>query len=845
MRLVFIFLASIAPLAAQFPDSMTDRYLTRIAEGQWAARKAAIARIKSPADLAARQEYIRKKLHGRSRRASREDAAQCPHHRLSRTQRLSGRQADLRKPAALLCHRKSLRAAGAGPFPAVLGTAGHSVDSKAEDLYQHTWISLARRGFLVLAYDPPGQGERIEYLDPATGKTRASGPTGEHTTAGLQCLLTGTNIARYFIWDGIRAVDYLLTRPDVDPKRIAVAGNSGGGTQSSYLAAFEPRLAAAAPSCYLTTWEKLWAGPGPQDAEQVFVNFLKDGLDFADFLIAFAPKPIHMAAAVRDYFPIDGARATYSEARALFQTAGAADHIGFFEFDDTHGWSKPRREATYRWFTRWLQNQSDDGIEEPDIKGRAGEKPARHADRTGVHFVPREPRPCNRSMPRWQKSCTPNAPAREGGISQRSCGPVWEPAAHGARRLRPSQAATPGGPGIAFARSNCSPNQASRFRSLPFCPKADRARKPAVLYVNAAGKAADAGRRRRPRRVDARGQRGARNRRARLGRIGPPAGSSQRIFEELSDGHARHARGQEPARNADGGHSARIRLRGIAPGCGPAAHQPRQPGRGRPARAFCRCSGAANLHRPMRDARPVLYGYRPHEDASGHRRDGGARRIDRFRSAGRNRGARSASDPAMKEERRAIGFRAHSGWAMAVVVGGSPAEPLIVERRRIETADPAIRGSKQPFHAAEPLPFVQAEALLLRCRKSSTSLADAAVSSIVRMHHVTAAGILCGSGRPLPALGRHPEIARPHPHGGRGNVPRSPDRRSRKVWCAADEGQRKRGLGVRSRALPNAELTRADRPPEETVGPPWSQDEKLAALAAWIALHIQSASPVS
>ena len=153
------------------------------------------------------------------------------------------------------------------------------------------------------------------------------------------------------------------TRPDVDPKRIAVAGNSGGGTQSAYLAAFEPRLAAAAPSCYITSWEKLWAGPGPQDGEQVFASFLKDGLDFPDFLIAFAPKPIHMATAIKDYFPIDGARATYAEAKRIFEILGAGDRMGYFEFDDTHGWSQPRREATYRWFAKSLQDRQDDGKE--------------------------------------------------------------------------------------------------------------------------------------------------------------------------------------------------------------------------------------------------------------------------------------------------------------------------------------------------------------------------------------------------------------------------------------------------------------------------------------------------
>jgi len=72
-----------------------------------------------------------------------------------------------------------------------------------------------------------------------------------------------------------------------------------------------------------------------QDGEQVFANFLKDGLDFPDFLIAFAPKPIHMATAIRDYFPIDGARATYAEAKRMFDILGVSDRVGYFEFDDT------------------------------------------------------------------------------------------------------------------------------------------------------------------------------------------------------------------------------------------------------------------------------------------------------------------------------------------------------------------------------------------------------------------------------------------------------------------------------------------------------------------------------
>jgi cephalosporin-C deacetylase-like acetyl esterase len=362
---------------------------------------------------------------------------------------------------------------------------------KAADLYERVWVSLAKRGFVVLAYDPPGQGERLEYFDPAAGKSRLSGGgTGEHTMAGMQCLLTGTNVARYFIWDGIRAFDYLLTRPDVDPKRIGVSGNSGGGTQSSYLAAYEPRLAAAAPSCYLTSWEKLWSGPGPQDAEQDFVNFLKDGLDFPDFLIAFAPKPIQMATATKDFFPIDGAKATFAEAHRVFETLGAGDHMGFFEFDDTHGWSQPRREATYRWFTRWLQGKKDDGAE-PEIKldtphdlqcTETGQVATSFRDAETVQSL-------NAALAvrlyagrsgAGGKNIAALVRARLNVASERTV-PHFEPRGEIERK------------GYKIEKIEIQSEPGITVPALVFVPSGGPQRKPAVIYVDAAGKAAAAG----------------------------------------------------------------------------------------------------------------------------------------------------------------------------------------------------------------------------------------------------------------------------------------------------------------------------------------------------------------
>jgi cephalosporin-C deacetylase-like acetyl esterase len=246
----------------------------------------------------------------------------------------------------------------------VLGVAGHSTNGKASATYQKAFIGFVKKGIAVLAYDPPGQGERLEYLDTATGKSRAGIGVGEHLMAGVPSLLTGQSIARHFVWDGIRAFDYLLTRPEIDPRRIGVAGNSGGGTQAAYLALFEPRLAAVVSSCYMTGWRQLWTGPGPQDAEQIWPGFLANHLDFSDFALALAPRPFLITSAIRDYFPIDGARATFRQLQRLFDLQGKASQIGMFEYDDTHGWSQPRREAATRWFEKYFFDRESPGRED-------------------------------------------------------------------------------------------------------------------------------------------------------------------------------------------------------------------------------------------------------------------------------------------------------------------------------------------------------------------------------------------------------------------------------------------------------------------------------------------------
>jgi cephalosporin-C deacetylase-like acetyl esterase len=258
-----------------------------------------------------------------------------------------------------------LPASGNGPFPAILYPLGHEPGAKSHSAWQYTLANLARRGFVCLAWDPIGQGERVQFYDEDWHDSKLQASTSEHNMLGMQSLLVGSHIAQYTIWDGIRALDYLLSRPEVDPKRVGATGNSGGGTHTAYISGLDDRVQFAAPSCYITSWRRMIQSIGPQDAEQVFPNWLKDGLDYPDFVYATGGKPFLILSAIRDFFPIGGARASYQEVRRTYDRLGISDRIAMFEADDGHGYTKPRREAAYKWFTRWEQGTENDTPEYP------------------------------------------------------------------------------------------------------------------------------------------------------------------------------------------------------------------------------------------------------------------------------------------------------------------------------------------------------------------------------------------------------------------------------------------------------------------------------------------------
>ena len=189
----------------------------------------------------------------------------------------------------------------AGPLPGVLSPCGHSTNGKAAGAYQILHINLAKRGYVVLTYDPVGQGERSQFWDAKRGRSRFNLSCGEHAVLGNPLYLLGTNLARYRIWDGMRGLDYLTSRPEVDPARIGCVGNSGGGTLTAYIAALDPRVTVAAIGCYITTLRRRMGNRIQEDPsadpEQDIFGFVGEGIDHAGLLALRVPRPTLLGTA--------------------------------------------------------------------------------------------------------------------------------------------------------------------------------------------------------------------------------------------------------------------------------------------------------------------------------------------------------------------------------------------------------------------------------------------------------------------------------------------------------------------------------------------------------------------
>lgn len=265
--------------------------------------------------------------------------------------------------------------AGRGPFPAVLFHMGHSPNGKAADPYQRCCQGLAQLGYVVLAFDPMGQGERTNYPGP-NGLTRLASTDDEHTVPGRQMLLVGETATHWQVWDAVRSLDVLAAHPMVDPKRLASTGQSGGGTLTMLLACVDPRLAAAAVSSGNTenfACANFHPPGSTDDAEQDLIGSGLLGFDRWDLLWPFAPKPLLVITSAKDFFGTyspsyqQNGREEFARLRRAYAVLGAPDALQHAESPLPHGLSYAQRVQIYNFFEKHLKPAGPVLTEEPAV----------------------------------------------------------------------------------------------------------------------------------------------------------------------------------------------------------------------------------------------------------------------------------------------------------------------------------------------------------------------------------------------------------------------------------------------------------------------------------------------
>lgn len=253
------------------------------------------------------------------------------------------------------------------PSGAVLFLCGHDPLAKQSTEYQAVCQCLVKRGLIVLAQDPVGQGERFSYYE--NGKEVIGQGTAEHTHAGFQCLITGYPSARYFLHDAIRGIDYLISRPEVDSQNIGVTGNSGGGTQTSMLMLYDDRIKAFAPGTFITSYEENTLTGVPQDSEQNWPGMIRYGFDHEDILLSVAPKPVAVLSASYDFFPIEGTRKTLKNAYRYWKICGKEENLIHMEDVTKHSYSINHAKFAADFFAKALKVPSSKDLKEFDKCG--------------------------------------------------------------------------------------------------------------------------------------------------------------------------------------------------------------------------------------------------------------------------------------------------------------------------------------------------------------------------------------------------------------------------------------------------------------------------------------------
>ena len=259
---------------------------------------------------------------------------------------------------------------GRPPFPAVIAIHGHGYGkdsivgikedgterSQPEGYQKDFALELAKRGFLVVAPEQACFGERREKEDSGKGPGANSCHLGT-----VWAFMMGKTMVGIRVWDIMRTIDYLETRPDVDPGRIGCMGISGGGTTTLFTTALDDRIRVAVVSGYLNTFKDSLLS-----VRHCICNFIPGILKYAemyDVAALIAPKPLLAEAGTKDpIFPIRATLKAYQYLKKVYSLLGVPERLDIDVFEGGHEISG--RKA-YDWLSKWLSIKDPDELLKP------------------------------------------------------------------------------------------------------------------------------------------------------------------------------------------------------------------------------------------------------------------------------------------------------------------------------------------------------------------------------------------------------------------------------------------------------------------------------------------------
>lgn len=242
-----------------------------------------------------------------------------------------------------------------GKIPACIEMCGHGQRGKGSGSVLAE--RMAVNGIAVMVVDPLSQGERQQTIDDQ-GNNLTRGVTTEHTLIAPSYILLGSNLAAQEFYDNSRAIDYLLTRKDIDGEKIGCYGFSGGGTQAAYLIGLDERIQAGCVGLFFSSRERTLETQGPSDGCQWVPFEGKEKIEIADMVMMNAPKPCLVLDGLYDFVDHWGALQGFEEVQRCYTTLGYPERVNQYYSEDGHATPLDVQEKMVRWFRRWLLKDS-------------------------------------------------------------------------------------------------------------------------------------------------------------------------------------------------------------------------------------------------------------------------------------------------------------------------------------------------------------------------------------------------------------------------------------------------------------------------------------------------------